>query len=373
MNKTKVLEVAFPALNNSGVPAVIMGIVRNLYSSFDFDVLVFRREAGYHENEFLTYGGQIQHIDLDKTGNMIIDLFEKLLRPIRLYRNTRKILRAGSYDVIHCHNGFDSCWCLLAAKKENVKVRVVHSHASVNPFEKNTFFISLYEKLARRIINKCSTHRIGCSQIAGDRLYGIGNTTDVLVNAVDLSKFNLALYPRKKYDPKAPSFIFIGRLTEQKNPIFIISLFKKIVKQIPLSTLTIVGFGPLKDTIKKKIIEENLENSVSILPHSSDVPCILSKSDFFLMPSFFEGLPIVLVEAQAMGVYAFVSDSIASEANLGLCEYITICEGVNVWEKKIMDLLNSGFTPSLPNKDTLEKYSWGMLAQKYANIYQGKD
>lgn len=373
MNKTKVLEVAFPALNNSGVPAVIMGIVRNLHSSFDFDVLVFRREAGYHENEFLTYGGQIQHIDLDKTGNMIIDLFEKLLRPIRLYRNTRKILRAGSYDVIHCHNGFDSCWCLLAAKKENVKVRVVHSHASVNPFEKNTFFISLYEKLARRIINKCSTHRIGCSQIAGDRLYGIGNTTDVLVNAVDLSKFNLALYPRKKYDPKAPSFIFIGRLTEQKNPIFIISLFKKIVKQIPLSTLTIVGFGPLKDTIKKKIIEENLENSVSILPHSSDVPCILSKSDFFLMPSFFEGLPIVLVEAQAMGVYAFVSDSIASEANLGLCEYITICEGVNVWEKKIMDLLNSGFTPSLPNKDTLEKYSWGMLAQKYANIYQGKD
>ena len=369
MGKKRVLEVAFPALNNSGVPAVIMGIVRELHNDIDFDVLVFRREVGHHEKEFLSYGGRIHHIDFDRKKSRVRNLCEKLVRPWRLYYETKRILKEGHYDAIHCHNGFDSCWCLLAAKKEGIPVRVAHSHASVNPFEKKRAVVSVYEGISRWIICRYSTDRVGCSQIAADRLFGDNHSTEIIVNAVDLSRFCRDHYPKKQFDKKKPSFVFIGRLTEQKNPQFIIRLFKAILDDIPNASLTIVGFGPLEDLVNRSIIEAGIEDHVAMLPHSSDVPQILATSDFFLMPSYFEGLPVVLVEAQAMGVYAFISDTVAQEANLGLCEYITICGGIETWKQRIVSVINGPELKTIPDSDTLKNYSWSTISGKYKRIY----
>ena len=369
MKKIRVLEVAYPALNNSGVPAVIMGIVRELHAEFDFGVLVFKTEVGFHENEFRSYGGDIHVIKCDKPGNRLKNGIEKLTRPWRLFWGTRKILTQGKYDVIHCHNGRDAGWCLLAARTVGVKVRAVHSHASADPFEHNVW-LKMYHNFMQSIINRFSTMRIGCSGIAADAMYGNRVETNVILNAVDLDKFSLSKYPLRPLNADEPNFIFIGRLVLQKNPFFMLEVFRLLQKRIPSARLKIIGFGDLKDHMITKIKEFGLENNIDILPHSSDIPEELSKSDILLFPSYFEGFGIVPLEAQAMGVHCFVSNAIPLEVNLGLCDFLPLSIGPEAWANTIIDYLHSckPIKP-MPELDIIGRYSWKEIAKEYRKIY----
>lgn len=363
----KVLEVAYPALNNSGVPAVIMGIVRELHNEFKFDILVFRTEVGYHEKEFKSYGGDVHIINCDKKKNRIINIMEKISRPFRLYFGTKKILKQNHYDAIHCHNGFDSGWCILAAKRCNVPIRVVHSHASKNPFEKEPKSTKLYKKLMRKIINKNTTTRIGCSQIAADNLYGENIDTTIVLNAAKLSKFDSSI-SNVSINNNAPKIVFVGRITIQKNPIFLLEIFEEIKKKIPSASLMIIGFGDMEEAVKEKIMKDNIQN-VKILPHSTDITNILAQSDIFILPSFYEGLPVVLVEAQTMGLHCFVSDTIANESDLGLCSFLSLADGKDKWGSEIVDYIKSNQNKEFPNKQTLSNYNWEIISKQYRHIY----
>lgn len=370
MAERKVLEVAFPALNNSGVPAVIMGIVRELHNNLDFDVLVFRKDVGYHEKEFLSYGGIIHHIDSDKTGNKGKDVIEKIVRPWRLYSGTRKILREGHYDAIHCHNGFDSCWCLMAAKKEGVSIRAVHSHASVNPYEKRGFGIRVYEKYCQKKIRENGNRFIACSQKAAIRLFG-NNVSKlyIIYNAIDNSKFNPALFNNKLINKNAPTITYVGRFSIEKNTVFVIDVFQKVHAKIANAKLKLVGFGNLKEEIENRIEEYNLRDSVSFLPQDYDIPELLSHSDVFILPSQAEGFGIALLEAQSMGVLSFASETVPKEADVGLCDYLSLSNGADAWAEAIISELNQhGEERTYPTPEILKKYSWDNIAKQYLSV-----
>lgn len=363
----RVLEVAYPALNNSGVPAVIMGIVRELHDECKFDVLVFRSEIGIHKTEFESYGGSIFVVNCDKTSSRLRNIVEKITRPYRLYHGTKKILKENDYDVIHCHNGVDAGWCILAAKKIGVPVRIAHSHASVNPFEKEPIITRVYQTIMRVILNKNTTERIGCSQIAADNLFGKEAATKVVLNAADLSRFNQDII-HFKINSDSPTLLFVGRVTKQKNPLFLIDIFGSLQKKIPNSKFKIIGFGDMENDVKKAIEEKKL-NNIFMLQHSTDVPSILADSDVFVLPSFYEGLPVVLVEAQTMGVHCFVSDTIAKESDMGLCDFMSLTLGADTWASKIYDYVMNTQYKHIPEKEIENKYSWKTIANEYREIY----
>lgn len=367
----RVLEVAYPALNNSGVPAVIMGIVRELYNDFKFDVLVFRKDTGYFKDEFLSYGGNIYTISCDKKKNKIYNVLEKITRPFKIYYGTKRILKKNNYDAIHCHNAWDAGWCLLAAKKLNIKTRIIHSHSTTNSCKNDSFFAKLYHKVMRKIILYNNCIKIGCSKAASDNLYGENKGDLVILNAVDINKFSYKKITNKTILKDSPRFVFVGRFAEQKNPIFLLNVFNEILNFIPNATLNMIGFGPLEEDILKKINEYKIMDKVKILSHSSDIPEVFCNSDFFLFPSLYEGFGIVLIEAQCMGLHCFASDVIPRESDLGLCEYYSLNKDSNYWAKKIVEHIKKGKNDKIfPSKECIEKYSWKNIAQQYKKIYE---
>ena len=369
MNKKRVLEVAFPALNNSGVPAVIMGIVKELHDDLDFDVLVFRKNAGYHEKEFKSYGGTVYHINCDKTHNSVTDLIEKIRRPWRLYCGTRRILREVHYDAIHCHNGFDACWCLLAAKREGVSIRAVHSHASTNPFESRGLGIRFYERLSRWIIHKNANKMISCSESAALRLFGDKKRVHVIYNAIDLNRFNPALFCCKIIDSSSPTITYVGLFSIEKNTEFVIDVFNSIHNSITSASLLLIGFGNQKGNLENRIEKYSIGDSVSFLPPDSNIPEVLSISDVFIMPSQAEGFGIALLEAQSMGVPSFASDTVPKETNVGLCRYLPLSCGEDEWAKEIISTLNeSDGKRVFPPPELMERYSWNRISKQYLSV-----
>jgi glycosyltransferase EpsF len=364
----KILEVAYPALNNSGVPAVIMGIVRELHNECKFDVLVFRSDIGYHKEEFESYGGKIHIINCDKKKSRIKNIIEKITRPFKLYQGTKKILSNDKFDVIHCHNGADAGWCILAAQKCGVPLRIVHSHSSANSYKKEPLSTRVYQLFMRSILNKYSTNRIGCSRIAADSLFGKNAKTQVVLNAVDLSRFNKNII-NYNINTTAPTVLFVGRITMQKNPIFLLNVFKSLQNYLPNAKLKIIGYGDMEETVRNEICNNRMKN-VTLMKHSSDVPNVLAESDVFILPSFYEGLPIVLVEAQTMGVHCFASDTIAMESDMGNCDFLPLTIGADEWAKKIYTYLSTTKIKKMPEEQITNRYNWKTIANDYRTIYK---
>ena len=131
--------------------------------------------------------------------------------------------------------------------------------------------------------------------------------------------------------------IQVGRLSKVKNHDFTLEIAKELKKRKVIFTILIVGQGPLEDQLKSKVIKEGLENHVLFLGVRSDVTELMSSADFMIMPSLHEGFPVVLVEAQAVGLPSIISDKISSEVDLGLglVEFLPLSD-INEWADKLI-------------------------------------
>ena len=291
--KKKVLQVGYRSLANGGIQAVIMGIVRNLHNDIDFDVLLFSNKQGHYDDEFLKYG-KIFRIPCDSKGNRLYNRIENITRPFRSFFGTYKILKNGNYSAVHCHNGIESGITLLAARIAGIPIRITHSHNTASP-KKARILSKIYKGLVKTLIKRNSTVRIGCSNAANEYLYGEKDNESIVINnAIDIKKFNPSNYSNVIKDQSKIIFTHVGRYNYQKNQLFLIDVFNEIHKIFPDSRLNLIGFGEDEEIILKKIINLELTNSIKMLPHNSDLPEILNRTDYFLFPSNFEGLGISL-------------------------------------------------------------------------------
>lgn len=317
----RILEVSCNGLTNGGVQQVIMSIVRNLSNDFVFDIIVFTKEKEYFDDEFLSYGGKIFRIPhKDKKKGKEIDFY---YRGIKIIYKTYKILKEnGPYKAIHCHNYFESALCLIAAKLAGVKIRIVHSHNDLTAV-KYSKTRRLVQSLYRTIINKLATRKVGCSQRANSYLFGSNQKTTVINNAIDLEKFNVKKIKTKLNYKNELRLLHVGNFSSQKNQIFLVEIAAKLnEKKLPFNLTLVGGITDYLDKVKYLIKKYNLENKVNILPSNSDIPYEMYNSDLFLFPSKYEGLGIVLIEAQAVGLHCLVSEAIPPEADLGNIEVI---------------------------------------------------
>ena len=165
----------------------------------------------------------------------------------------------------------------------------------------------------------------------------------------------------------------VGRFNEQKNHRFLINVFEKIHKMDQTTRLVLVGQGELESEIRSLVQEKGLEDAVDFLGVRSDAQILYQGMDIFLFPSLFEGLGIVLIEAQACSLPVLTSDMIPEEARVADCfTTLSLQESSEVWAQKALKLLYAS-KPREDNREVLRKagYDIRTLAVNLEKIYKG--
>lgn len=311
----RILVVVNGPLLKAGVPSVVLAIVRNLKTICTFDVILTSKDEGFYDNEFLSLGGRIFRFKIYSNPK------SRFLFPVRgllLYRATKKISKLYNYVAIHCHNGFESGFCLLAAKASGVETRISHAHGTYqirgNPLRR------FYYSLGKMLIESNATSRVACSKIAGETLFGQKSYVNVL-NPISSSEFMRFQH----VEHKGVNLLQIGYFQKVKNQLFSILVVRELRKRGLEVRLDLIGFVNDEgyfNQVKEAIARYNLSEAVFIQQGDCDQKQFYSTADFVLLPSESEGLPLVALEAQAAGVECLLSANITTEADLGLAEYL---------------------------------------------------
>lgn len=271
----------------------------------------------------------------EKKGFKVHKICHKRKSILRNVRELYQILKTEKYDIVHSHMTLTNSYALFIAKLCVVKVRISHSHNSV---ESSSFMKSLAYSILRYLNCRYATHFFACGQDAADFLFGVKNRDKVYIfpNAIETERYRFSVEHRNKI--RANYHVgericvgHVGRFMEQKNQVFLIDIFARYALKNPDSVLLIVGDGELKPELISHIKTLRLEDSVIMTGNINNVNEIYSAMDMFLLPSLFEGLPVVAVEAQAAGLPCLLSDKIDKKCKLtDNVEFFSI-DGVDSW------------------------------------------
>lgn len=275
----------------------------------------------------------------DEFEKMNIDCFfippkNQIFKNIKSLHNLFSIQR-NLYDTIYFNTSglyYIVPFCL--AKKYKYKI-ILHSHSSGGGWPKR-----IIHYLNRIWISKIVNNKLACSQKAGKWMFG-NKKFEIIPNAIDIERFQYneqyRNYYRDKYSIKE-KFVLgnIGRLHPGKNQCFIVDILSCLVNNGVDAVLLLVGDGEMKDEIQKKVNDLNLKDRVFFAGQTDHPEYFYSVMDFFVMPSFIEGFPITLVEAQANGLPCIVSDTITQETNISneIC-YMSIYDSPQTWAEYI--------------------------------------
>lgn len=321
-------------MNRGGAETMVMNLYRAIdLTRFQFDFVSFTDSKGDFDDEILSLGGTIYRII--ENG------------PIKRMIALQKLLKAHpEYKIVHCHTFYSNAFHLVAARRANVPYRIAHSH-NTHATSKNKLIELVYSKIAKQFIKKYATHFMACGEAAGKFLFPGTENVLILPNAIDTGKFADIGETLKNYlntllkmDSRCLKIIQVGRLLPVKNPFFSIEIANALKEKNIDFQLILVGEGELRSQIEEKINQYNLSHEVTLLGLRSDIPQLMAGSDVMIMPSFYEGFPVVLVESQAVGIPALVSDKVSPEVDLGvdLISFMSLNDGPVEWAKHILKM-----------------------------------
>lgn len=323
-------------MNGGGVEQVVM----NYYNAIDrnnvqFDFFLFKGSKHVPTEEIKAMGGRLF-------------VLPSLKKPFRYMKTLQKLLAENGYDIVHCHLGTLAAPALRAAKKAGVRVRILHNHTTSGG--KREVVRNIAKRLLKPTAKLYATHWLACSELAARWMYGavpicrIGEELPpikhvvVVPNAIDTSRFSFDASKRSslrgefRIASKTLVFGHIGRFCPQKNQEFLIDIFKRIVEEHPNSALVMVGMGKDIDLIKARVIAAGLVDKVIFAGQRADTDRFYSGFDCFLLPSNYEGLPVVGVEAQCAGLYCVFSDKVTGEAKLtDSAQYLSLKSSADDW------------------------------------------
>ena len=336
MEPIRVLQVV-TIMNRGGLETMLMNYYRKLdKTKIQFDFMTNRLERGHYDDEIEALGGKIYRLSPIKPGN-----YNKYFKELDEFFKEHK-----EYKVVHSHINENSGFVLKAAKKAGIECRIAHSHLSDLKLD----YKYPFRVYARRNLKGNVSDYFACSQRAGEWLFGkeissSGKVT-VLNNAVDTEKFKINKDIRDKIrmelgieDKKVIGHV--GRFNPQKNHEFLIDVFNEVYKKDKGTVLLLIGDGYLKEKIEDKVKKLNLEQGVKFLGVREDIPEIMQAMDLFLFPSQFEGLAVVMVEAQAAGLKVITSTGVTKESDItNNVEFIDLSKGAEYWADIV---LNSDF------------------------------
>lgn len=336
---------------SNGVSSYVMNYYRELKKekwNIDF-LLISDVETPYYD-EIKNNNDQIFILPSYKKN-----IFKLVKYICNLYDSTK-------YDIIHSNVVNSGSIILFLAKLKGIKVRILHSHATqVGDGVLKKIRNIPFKKMA---VSNANTY-FACSKLAGEDLFK-KRKFYVINNAINIEKFKYneqnALKIKKKLGIVDKKIILVvGRITKQKNPFFIVDIMKELIKKDKNYILLWLGNGNLDDKIKDYISQNKLEEYIKLFGAVSNVEDYYSVADCFILPSIYEGLPVVGIEAQISGLYCLFSDKITREVALGEknCEFLEISTP-KIWYDKICSL-NYNRHENIMNIDysdyTIEKQS----------------
>ena len=323
-----------PNMHRAGMETLIMNIFRTINrDKIVFDFLVHYSEKFDYDDEIERLGGKIYHLTVRNDNN-----FRKYKKDLYCFFREHP-----EYKVIHGHmESFGFIYSKIA-KKCGVKCIIGHSHnASYEPGIKG-----LVKNFMNKFWKKHLDYCFACSTEAGKYMFK-GKQFTLIKNGIISSNFTFSKIKRdeirSKYgiDDNTVVIGHIGRMEKQKNQSFLIDIFKEYCCMNPNSRLIIIGDGHLKEDLIMKVSALNLTSKViftGVVPNCNE---FYSAFDLFLLPSLFEGLPVVGIEAQCSGLPLLFSNVISSETNItGNIFYESLDNKASIWAKKINDILNT--------------------------------
>lgn len=316
-----------------GVESVVMNYYRHIdRTKIQFDFICDKDSTNIPYDEIEQLGGKI----------ILVPPYQKVFE---YQKDLIKIFKDNNYKIVHSHLNTLSVFPLRAAKKAGVPVRIAHSHSTTN---KKEWKKNLLKQILRPFSKVYATDYMCCSELAGRWLFGNkeydkGNVY-LLNNAIELDKFKydeqLRNKKRKELNIKDDTLVIghVGRFVEQKNHRFLIDIFNEVHKQKENSILLLVGQGPLMEEMKEKVKTLGIEDSVKFLGQRNDVNELYQVFDVFCLPSLYEGLPVVGIEAQATGLLCVLSDDMTKETKvLNETEFLSLKQSASVWSKIILN------------------------------------
>ena len=354
-------------MDRAGQETFIMNLFRKIdQNSIHFDFLCSDSSKGDYDDEIHSLNGSI--ICLPPIT------IKGPLKQFQQFTLLTKTLRKHPCDVfhIHTHHAMDAFRDALAAKLCGIKTVVVHSHNTSALYHLGA------HRVFRKLLDLLPIRRFACSIAAGEWMFA-NKKFRVIHNGLDLD----TLYYRDEIQNSVREELgwenkkiigHVGRFNEQKNHRFLVDIFSEIHKRDQTTHLVLIGKGELQDEIRRKVDKMGLNDAVTFMDVRDDVQRLYQGMDLLLFPSLFEGLSVVLVEAQACDLPCLISDSISPETILtDKVVSEPLHSTADVWADKALSILENK-APRTDNRTAIQEagYDIAFLADRLADIYLGK-
>lgn len=323
----KVLYINGNIMKRGGIEACMMNYFRHIdHSKVHIDFLVHGYEKGVYDDEIIATGSKIFHVPT------------KSKHPIAYQKELKRLFKSEHFDIVHSHLDAMSGWVLKIAKECGVPVRIAHSH---NTDHLTTNFLKrIVNEYAKKQITKQATDLFACSEAAGKWLFGNDSEFRILNNAIEVDRFTFEVEKRENIRKQfgwEDKFVIghVGRFDYQKNQEFLITILPEILLKRPNIQMVFIGTGEDIGKIKALAKKTEVLNICTFLENRADVADLYNAFDIFVLPSRFEGLAVVAIEAQTNGLTCLFSDNITEE--------VVICDNVHMLSlnhrKKWIDFL----------------------------------
>ena len=325
-------------LDIGGAESRIMDLYRHIdREKVQFHFVQHTSDKCAFEDEVLSLGGKVYHVPRFNVKNYFG--YKKSWE--EFFQNHPEIA------VVHGHMTSTAAIYLPIAKEAGVRTTIAHARsAGVDPGLKG----KITNFLRRNLYKKCD-YRFTCSKLAGEAVFGNQNQVErkakFIPNAIDVDKF--------VFDAEVRNFIrqelgitdkyvigHVGRFAPMKNHSYMLEILEQCIKlekekNLPETVMMFLGDGPLKEEIQQKAAEMGLASRILFMGNKKDVYRYYQAMDYFLLPSFYEGLPGTAIEAQASGLPGIISDAVTEEAIVtDLMQMRSVNEDALVWAEEIV-------------------------------------
>lgn len=360
----RVLQIGF-SRNPGGVENVVMNYFRKIdRTEIIFDFLDIYGDGIAYYDEIVALGGRVYSLPN----------FKKF--PLLFFLKLKQLVRTIDVQIVHVHmQSAANILSILAALSEK-KVVIAHSHSSLTP---SGIMRKVLHRTNRKILTRLPIQKWACGKLAGEWMFGkMFSTEDIIPNAINMERFHLCEEVRnsirKKYGFVENDKVlgFVGRFEEEKNPLFLLDILEELQRKSDVYKLLVVGGGDLLPVFLKKAEEKELNNSVVSVGIQMDTSKCYQGMDVFLLPSFFEGFPVVAIEAQAVGLCCCLSENITRDVsffNENCFISVHEPEAVKKWAAEIEKLTLSGVRPG--QNEQLQKYDIVYAAEMLKTKYKG--
>lgn len=302
------VAVIMGKMHSGGKKNLVMEYYRNIEKSkIQFDFLCDTDSNAIPQEEIESLGGRVYQIAPYQ------NIFKNMSQ-------MRDICKKNNYKIMHAYNGTMNLFSMFVGWQCGIPIRISESISMAHNADKKTVLKNILKPFSKMFATNFMANGETCGRWQfGDKLFDEGKVRvfKTVINT-DVNKYNEELRneTRQEYGLEDNIVIgHIGRLTEQKNTLFIIDIFNSLVKKEPKAKLLVIGDGNLREPMLAKIDEYGIADKVLYLGRREDIPQFYNAMDCFLLPSLYEGLPVVGVEAENCGLPMFFSTEIPEESS----------------------------------------------------------